>query len=170
MYSEKSALLVFKLTPRRADLTIIGFRSPSAARPREGMSPVSLPAGSDAGKGCRPWEVRGCRGFLQARKNPRPPGPRPVHALPCKPRDHPPALMRRGSHSHGATPFPHRFRPTDIIHNTLAIVLFLLPSHSPLCSRLIGKGIGPLLDHSLRQLSFLRQSGKEIGSFLDHSL
>ena len=25
---------------------------------------------SAAGKGCHPWEVRGCRGFLQVRKNP----------------------------------------------------------------------------------------------------
>ena len=147
MYSEKSALLVFKLTPRRADLTIIGFRSPSAARPREGMSPVSLPAGSDAGKGCRPWEVRGCRGFLQARKNPRPPGPRPVHALPCKPRDRPPALMRRGSHSHGATPFTAAL-PSDVLM-VLSIVLFLSLTSS---------------------LSFCRQSGKDTSSFLAHSL
>ena len=97
-------------------------------------------------KGCRPWEVLGCRRFLQGRKNPRPPGPRPVHALLCKPRDRPPALMRRGSHSHGATPFP-ALLPADVLM-ALSIVLFLsLPS----------------------SLSFCRQSGKDIGSFLDHS-
>ena len=67
---------------------------------------LNFPPAVRCGKECRPWEVLGCRGFLQARKIPRPPGPRPVHALLCKPRDRPPALMRRGSHSHGATPFP----------------------------------------------------------------
>ena len=79
--------------------------APSAGRLRKGMSPFSCRP-SVCGKGCRPWEVLGCRGFLQARKNLRPPGPRPVHALLRKPRDRPPALVRRGSPSHGATPFP----------------------------------------------------------------
>ena len=79
----------------------------SDGRPLAGRDVARFPAGcSRAGKGCRPWEVRCCRGFLQRRKNLRRPGPRPVHALLRKPRDRPPALMRRGSHSHGATPFP----------------------------------------------------------------
>ena len=76
-----SALLVCKLTPSRADFVVSRLRSQSFGRLREGVSPFSCRPIA-CGKGCRPWEVRGCRGFLQGRKNPRPPGPRPVYALP----------------------------------------------------------------------------------------
>ena len=81
------------------------------------------------GKGCRPWEVRGCRGFLQGRKNPRRPGPRPVHALPSL------ALQAAGPSTRpdeaGVT-FPRcdtlpgsASERREIIHKSFAVVLYL---------------------------------------------
>ena len=87
-----SALLVFKLTPSRADLTIFGFRSQSAVCLREGMSPVGSPGLS--------WIFAG----LQKSTTPRTPsGPRLAVQVP---RDRSPALVRRRTHSNGAASFP----------------------------------------------------------------
>ena len=131
---------------------------------REGMSLVFLSAGSAAGKSVAQFPVirpragrdvaRGKSGavvdFCRLAKIHAPPDPvrsTPCRALLCKPRDRPPALLRRGSHSHGATPFP-ALLPADVLM-ALSIVLFLSLTSS---------------------LSFCRQSGKDTSSLLDHSL
>ena len=147
----------FSIGRSLAGRAVARFRQPFACR--EGLSPVFV-SRSPAGKGCRPWEVRGCRRFLQARKNLRPSGPRPVHALPSL------ALQAAGPSTRpdvaGVT-FPRcdtlpgvASERRYLIDGSLALALLLsfAPSLSfcvptPLYSSSSGKDIALIIAHSL---------------------
>ena len=75
-------------------------------------------------KGCRPWEVRGVGDFCRVAKisNPRTPSGSRLAAQAAGPSTRPGEAG--DTFPRCDNPSRHRCRPTDIIHNTLAIVYF----------------------------------------------